>query len=53
VYDPPRPSLDPDAKEHVKAEAKIAADLNKDFPIEPLGSGIRREGSSAMAMRSI
>ena len=32
-------ALDPDAKEHVKAEAKIAADPSKDFPIEPLGSG--------------
>jgi N-acetylated-alpha-linked acidic dipeptidase len=32
-------ALAPDAKEHVKAEAKIAADLSRDFPIEPLGSG--------------
>jgi N-acetylated-alpha-linked acidic dipeptidase len=32
-------ALEPDAKEHVKAEAKIAADADKDFPIEPLGSG--------------
>ena len=32
-------ALAPDAKEHVKAEAKIAADPNKDFPIEALGSG--------------
>jgi N-acetylated-alpha-linked acidic dipeptidase len=32
-------ALEPDAKERVKAEAKIAADPNKDFPIEPLGSG--------------
>ena len=32
-------ALDPDAKEQVKAEAKIAADPDKDFPIEPLGSG--------------
>ena len=32
-------ALEPDAKEHVKAEAKIAADPDKDFLIEPLGSG--------------
>jgi len=32
-------ALAPDAKEHVKAEAKIVADPNKDFPIEALGSG--------------
>ena len=32
-------ALEPDAKEHVKAEAKIAADPDKDFPIEALGSG--------------
>jgi N-acetylated-alpha-linked acidic dipeptidase len=32
-------SLEPDAKEHVKAEAKIAADRDQDFPIEALGSG--------------
>ncbi len=32
-------ALAPDAKEHLKAEAKIAADPNKDFPIEALGSG--------------
>jgi N-acetylated-alpha-linked acidic dipeptidase len=32
-------ALEPDAKEHLKAEAKIAADPDKDFPIEPLGSG--------------
>ena len=32
-------ALAPDAKDHVKAEAKIAADPDKDFPIEPLGSG--------------
>jgi N-acetylated-alpha-linked acidic dipeptidase len=32
-------ALAPDAREHAKAEAKIAADPDKDFPIEPLGSG--------------
>ncbi|MGO9061216.1 MAG: transferrin receptor-like dimerization domain-containing protein [Candidatus Binataceae bacterium] len=32
-------ALDPDAKEHVKAAAKIVADPDKDFPIEPVGSG--------------
>jgi len=32
-------ALEPDASEHIKAEAKIAAEANKDFPIEPLGSG--------------
>ena len=32
-------ALAPDAKEHVKAEAKIAADADQDFPIEALGSG--------------
>lgn len=32
-------ALEPDAKEHVKNEAKIAADADKDFPIEALGSG--------------
>jgi N-acetylated-alpha-linked acidic dipeptidase len=32
-------ALEPDAREHVKAEAKIAADADKDFPIEALGSG--------------
>ncbi|MBV8775178.1 MAG: M28 family peptidase, partial [Deltaproteobacteria bacterium] len=32
-------ALEPDAKEHVKDEAKIAADPGKDFPIEALGSG--------------
>jgi hypothetical protein len=32
-------ALDPDAKEHLKQEAKIVADPDKDFPIEPLGSG--------------
>jgi N-acetylated-alpha-linked acidic dipeptidase len=32
-------ALEPDAKEHVKAEAKVAADPDKDFLIEPLGSG--------------
>ena len=32
-------ALEPDAKEHVKAEAKIAADPDKDFLIEALGSG--------------
>lgn len=32
-------ALEPDAKEHEKEEAKIAADAGKDFPIEALGSG--------------
>ncbi|HTW87912.1 MAG TPA: transferrin receptor-like dimerization domain-containing protein [Candidatus Binataceae bacterium] len=32
-------ALDPDAKDHIKAEAKIAADPRQDFPIEALGSG--------------
>jgi len=32
-------ALEPDASEEVKAEAKIAADKDKDFPIEALGSG--------------
>ena len=32
-------ALEPDAKDHVKAEAKIAADPDRDFPIEALGSG--------------
>ncbi len=32
-------ALAPDAKERVKAEAKVAADPDKDFLIEPLGSG--------------
>jgi N-acetylated-alpha-linked acidic dipeptidase len=32
-------ALDPDAEEHVKEEAKAAADAGKDFPIEALGSG--------------
>lgn len=32
-------ALEPDAKEHLKAEAKIAADPEHDFPIEALGSG--------------
>jgi len=32
-------ALDPGAKEHVKDEAKIAADPSQDFPIEALGSG--------------
>ncbi|HXR36243.1 MAG TPA: transferrin receptor-like dimerization domain-containing protein [Candidatus Binataceae bacterium] len=32
-------ALEPDAREHVKAEAKIAADADQDFPIEALGSG--------------
>jgi N-acetylated-alpha-linked acidic dipeptidase len=32
-------ALEPDAKEHLKAEAKVAADPDKDFPIEALGSG--------------
>jgi N-acetylated-alpha-linked acidic dipeptidase len=32
-------AFDPDAKEHVKDQAKIAAEADKDFPIEALGSG--------------
>jgi N-acetylated-alpha-linked acidic dipeptidase len=32
-------ALEPGASERVKAEAKIAADSKKDFPIEALGSG--------------
>jgi len=32
-------ALAPTAPEHMKAEAKIAADPDKDFPIEALGSG--------------
>jgi N-acetylated-alpha-linked acidic dipeptidase len=32
-------ALEPDAKEHVKDVAKIAAEPDKDFPIEALGSG--------------
>jgi N-acetylated-alpha-linked acidic dipeptidase len=32
-------ALEPDAKDHTKAEAKIASDPTKDFPIEALGSG--------------
>lgn len=32
-------ALAPTATEHVRAEAKIAADPDKDFPIEALGSG--------------
>jgi N-acetylated-alpha-linked acidic dipeptidase len=32
-------ALEPDAKEHAKDEAKIAAEPQKDFPIEALGSG--------------
>jgi N-acetylated-alpha-linked acidic dipeptidase len=32
-------ALAPTAPEHIKAEAKIAADPGKDFPIEALGSG--------------
>jgi N-acetylated-alpha-linked acidic dipeptidase len=32
-------ALEPDAKEEVKNEAKIAAEPDKDFPIEALGSG--------------
>jgi N-acetylated-alpha-linked acidic dipeptidase len=32
-------ALEPDAKQHVKDEAKIAAEPDKDFPIEALGSG--------------
>ena len=34
-------ALEPDAKEHVKAEAKIAADPDKDFPIRSTGVGLR------------
>jgi N-acetylated-alpha-linked acidic dipeptidase len=32
-------ALEPDAKDNIKAEAKVAADPDKDFLIEPLGSG--------------
>lgn len=32
-------ALEPDAKEHIKDEAKIAAEPDKDLPIEALGSG--------------
>jgi N-acetylated-alpha-linked acidic dipeptidase len=32
-------ALAPEAKDHVKDEARIAADPSQDFPIEPLGSG--------------
>jgi len=32
-------AFEPDAKQHVKDEAKIAADPDRDFPIEALGSG--------------
>jgi N-acetylated-alpha-linked acidic dipeptidase len=32
-------ALEPEAKEHIKVEAEIAAAADKDFPIEPLGSG--------------
>ncbi len=32
-------AISPGATEHAKAEAKIAADPDKDFPIEALGSG--------------
>jgi len=32
-------ALDPEAKERVKDDAKIAAEADKDFPIEALGSG--------------
>jgi len=32
-------ALAPSATEHVRAEAKVAADPDKDFPIEALGSG--------------
>jgi N-acetylated-alpha-linked acidic dipeptidase len=32
-------ALAPDAKDEDKAEAKIVADPNQDFPIDPLGSG--------------
>ena len=32
-------ALEPEAKDHLKAEAKIAADPDQDFPIEALGSG--------------
>lgn len=32
-------ALAPDAKERIKAEAKIVADPGRDFPIEALGSG--------------
>ena len=32
-------ALAPDAEDRAKADAKIAADPDQDFPIEPLGSG--------------
>jgi N-acetylated-alpha-linked acidic dipeptidase len=32
-------AVEPDANGHIKAEAKIAAQADKDFPIEALGSG--------------
>jgi len=32
-------ALAPTASEHIRAEAKVAEDLGKDFPIEALGSG--------------
>ncbi len=32
-------ALEPDAKDHAKAEAKTAADPKNDFPIEAMGSG--------------
>ncbi len=32
-------ALGPEATEHVKADAKVAADAGRDFPIEALGSG--------------
>jgi len=32
-------ALAPDANPRAKAAAKVAADMDKDFPIEPLGSG--------------
>ncbi|HEY6418797.1 MAG TPA: transferrin receptor-like dimerization domain-containing protein [Candidatus Binataceae bacterium] len=32
-------ALAPDASEHAKADAKVAADTDKDIPIEALGSG--------------
>src|SRR5579875_2972160 len=32
-------AFEPDASEHIKEGAKVAADPERDFPIEPLGSG--------------
>jgi N-acetylated-alpha-linked acidic dipeptidase len=32
-------ALEPDATQHIKEEAKVAAEADRDFPIEALGSG--------------